>query len=117
MFGAGCVDGFSSQSIGSQGACSHHGGVSKIGGFFALIVSSIFCFILFKCLRVTITNEEIKKIRQEYKNNNYNLKDKICYRCGGSIQSKKYKGDKFPYWACRNISNGKCDSQPIKKFL
>ena len=117
VFGTGCVDGFASQSIGSRGACSHHGGVSHIGGFFALAVSCIISFILFKLLKVTITAEEIRQVRQEFKNHNYNLNDMICYRCGGKVISAKYKGDKFPYWACQKIAKGKCDTQPIKKFL
>ena len=40
FFGAiECVDGWQSQSIGSQGACSHHGGVA--GRPFALFVASL----------------------------------------------------------------------------
>lgn len=50
MIGSGCVDGFSSSSIGSRGACSHHGGVSHmniLGGVFlgalgTAIIGSIF---------------------------------------------------------------------------
>ncbi|MEG2724061.1 MAG: hypothetical protein RR944_15345, partial [Acinetobacter sp.] len=50
MIGGGCVDGYSSSSIGSRGACSHHGGVSHmnvLGGMFlgalgTAIIGSIF---------------------------------------------------------------------------
>ncbi|WP_407534606.1 hypothetical protein [Acinetobacter baumannii] len=50
MIGTGCVDGYSSSSIGSRGACSHHGGVSHmnvLGGMFlgalgTAIIGSIF---------------------------------------------------------------------------
>jgi hypothetical protein len=117
IFGTGCVDGFASQSIGSRGACSHHGGVSSVGGFFALVISCITSFILFKLIKVTITEEEIRQIRREYKNNDYNLNDMICYRCGGTVKSMKYKNDKFSYWVCKNIAKGECNTKPIKKIV
>ncbi|MDM1491856.1 hypothetical protein [Acinetobacter indicus] len=50
IIGTGCVDGYASSSIGSRGACSHHGGVSHmnvLGGMFlgalgTVIIGSIF---------------------------------------------------------------------------
>lgn len=117
LFGAECVDGFASQSIGSRGACSHHGGVSNLGSIFAWIASFAISFILVKCLKITITSEEVAQVQREFKNRDYDLNKKICYRCGGRVVSMKYKNDKFPYWACKNIAKNRCDTKPIKKFL
>lgn len=39
--GATCSDGWASPSIGSSGACSHHGGVSKAPGFIIFVISIV----------------------------------------------------------------------------
>lgn len=39
--GAGCVDGWASGVIGRSGACSHHGGVSRLPGLLAFFASLI----------------------------------------------------------------------------
>lgn len=45
---SGCSDGWGSSSIGSRGACSHHGGVSSIPWIFSIIgaVAAVFTYIL-----------------------------------------------------------------------
>lgn len=45
---SGCSDGWGSSSIGSRGACSHHGGVSSIPWIFSMIgaVAAVFTYIL-----------------------------------------------------------------------
>ncbi|WP_368678890.1 hypothetical protein [Acinetobacter lactucae] len=116
LLGSSCSDGFASLSIGSRGACSHHGGVSSVEGIIAIIIGAIASYLVFKLLKVTITDEEVRQVRREYKNVDYNLKDMICYRCGGKVKSVKFTGDKFPYWACVNTAKSKCDAKPIKKF-
>lgn len=35
---SGCVDGWESPSIGSRGACSHHGGVSSAGAWAEILL-------------------------------------------------------------------------------
>ncbi|ELY7397730.1 hypothetical protein SOJ81_003955, partial [Cronobacter sakazakii] len=44
---SGCNDGWMSASIGSRGACSHHGGVSGIPGLFMFVgfVVGVFLFL------------------------------------------------------------------------
>ncbi|MDH2493357.1 hypothetical protein RFK95_17775 [Acinetobacter pittii] len=116
LLGSSCSDGFASLSIGSRGACSHHGGVSSVEGIVAIIIAAVASYLAFKLLKVTITDEELEQVRSEYKNEDYNLKDMFCYRCGGKVKSVKFKGDKFPYWACENIAKSKCNAKPIKKF-
>jgi len=116
LLGSSCSDGFASLSIGSRGACSHHGGVSSVEGIVAIIIAAVASYLVFKFLKVTITDEEVRQVRSEYKNLDYNLKDKVCSRCGGKVKSVRFKGDKFPYWACENIAKSKCNAKPIKKF-
>lgn len=41
FIGSSCSDGFASASIGSRGACSHHGGVSHINIFIGLFVGAL----------------------------------------------------------------------------
>ena len=43
-----CMDGWNSPSIGSSGACSHHGGVNHIPATIGLIVSYAFAFWVWK---------------------------------------------------------------------
>ncbi len=45
---SGCSDGWGSSSIGSRGACSHHGGVSSVPWIFSIIgaVAAVFTYIL-----------------------------------------------------------------------
>ncbi|MFA2917574.1 hypothetical protein [Acinetobacter pittii] len=116
LLGSSCSDGFASLSIGSRGACSHHGGVSSVEGIIAIIIAAFASYLVFKFLKVTITDEEVRKVRSEYKNVDYNLKDMVCKKCGGKVKSVKFKEDKFPYWACENIAKSKCNAKPIKKF-
>lgn len=116
LLGSNCSDGFTSLSIGSRGACSHHGGVSSVEGIVAIIIAAVTSYLVFKFLKVTITDEEVCQVRSEYKNVDYNLKDKVCSRCGGKVKSVRFKGDKFPYWACENIAKSRCNAKPIKKF-
>lgn len=114
-----CVDGFISSSIGTRGACSHHGGVkSGMGsGLVALFFSAAISYIIVKFTKITISPEEVRETNKNFKNEYYNLADKICNRCGGRVRSTKLPNDKFPYWACENIKKGKCDARPIKKHL
>lgn len=46
LLGGGCADGWHSQSIGIQGACSHHGGVGSAGGISLIIALALagYCF-------------------------------------------------------------------------
>jgi hypothetical protein len=39
-----CSDGWASPSIGSQGACSHHGGVDGSGGIYITVVLVASCY-------------------------------------------------------------------------
>ena len=57
--GAVCGDGWSSGSIGSRGACSHHGGVSKIMGIISFILS---------CIAVLYYNAYVDKNYRRFKN-------------------------------------------------
>lgn len=45
---SGCSDGWGSSSIGSRGACSHHGGVSSVPWILSVIgaVAAVFTYIL-----------------------------------------------------------------------
>ena len=57
--GAVCSDGWSSGSIGSRGACSHHGGVSKIPGIISFV---------FSCIAVFYYNSYVDKNYRRFKN-------------------------------------------------
>lgn len=41
----GCNDGWASSSIGRPGACSHHGGVNRKGGFFTFLAFAVAGYI------------------------------------------------------------------------
>jgi hypothetical protein len=65
-----CMDGWSSPSIGSSGACSHHGGVNHLPVTIGLIVSFAFSFWVWKKFKkneAKLANPENKIINQAEK--------------------------------------------------
>lgn len=63
---ATCRDGWSSPSIGSPGACSHHGGVDRRGGLLTILFLLASVGIAFKLDNV-IERRELEKDRQNAK--------------------------------------------------
>lgn len=58
----GCADGWNSSNIGSQGACSHHGGVStfvNIYGTYAIVISIMIIALTF--IWATYFQGDVKK--------------------------------------------------------
>ncbi len=126
---AKCADGWSSPSIGRQGACSHHGGVVYGGSFWKWPISlclTYFAFYIFVDVKnqTNKTPEDKIKISNEYKEKPFNnLKSAnsenvkidnvgfghpICPDCSGSMVKRiakqgKNKGGFF--WGCVHYPN------------
>jgi UDP-N-acetylmuramyl pentapeptide phosphotransferase/UDP-N-acetylglucosamine-1-phosphate transferase len=103
-----CNDGWSSGSIGAQGACSHHEGVDTSKGILIFLFSAFIAFIAWNFIS-TIQNPYQKPTPRA-------LSPVInpCPICGASTRQRtaqkgKFKGQKFlgcsKYPACKGIIN------------
>jgi hypothetical protein len=115
-----CVDGWKSFSIGSQGACSYHGGVDKTPRNIVLIISVLGGIIASGYIgsrsSKTITKQSpANNDRESLANENYKRKiPPNCPKCGsrmvlrrakkGSVKDEKFYGC-IRYPRCKGIVN------------
>lgn len=104
MSGKVCVDGWASPSIGSSGACSHHGGVSSFPGIFVFFISLLGTFYVNKLLNKKNKDETLK---EEKTNENLTPKENISK----GIEEEKKKRVRCPrcrsYMVIRTVKKGK----------
>ena len=123
MSGKVCVDGWASPSIGSSGACSHHGGVSSFPGIFVFFISLLGTFYVNKLLNKKNKDETLKEektnenltpkeniskgIEEEKTNENLTPKENISK----GIEEEKKKRVRCPrcrsYMVIRTVKKGK----------
>lgn len=108
IIGSGCVDGFSSSSIGSRGACSHHGGVSHmniLGGMFlgALGTGIIGSIFKKKDIRYTQSPMQFNAIKQEPKRKRRKRKTAQVTKKPKTIHKHSKYIDSYPRRTINNI--------------